>query len=579
MCGIFGVCLHSINCVNGTNGKVKSHIPLLDVYCASKLLQHLELMYHRVLIYSFGSRHESLLSTSNQWQHDFPRAFGNQRFGVLSTDSRINRNTTGRQISIPMCVVHNGEIYNCESLKTEYCSHIENRTTCDSEVIIQLYDKFQGAELCNLLDGVFAIVVIYDDDFFAARDPIGNFQQLNNEARRMQSRVAVPFTFMFEEHNDFVVYRSEMKAIQTFCANSLNVFPPGHYYTPLTGFVRYFEPLWMQPISHYTTDVFESLRESLIAATHKRLKSDAPLAMMLSGGLDSSLICAIAARELRRQNRPLRTFSIGLNEKSPDLIAARKQALSLLPHLIYHLESYDVTTLRASTPMYLLTKRISEEGIKTVLSGEGADEILGGYLYFSNAPTLEEFHQETVSRVCNLPYADVLRADKACMANSVEIRVPFLDKRFLDVALRINPKTRFPTSRDAHSKPIEKWVLRKAFDNKDDPFLPEEVLYRQKEQFSDGVGYDWIDSLKAHAEEIVSDIELSTASSCFPLNTPKTKEAYLIRRIFAQRFPTEQAAQTVKPWIPKWQDSEDPSGRYCNNHLQSHCLTTNGITK
>ncbi|KAI6187787.1 Asparagine synthetase [glutamine-hydrolyzing] [Aphelenchoides besseyi] len=476
-------------------------------------------------------------------------------------------------------VVHNGEIYNCESLKEKYCSHIENRTTCDSEVIIQLYDKFRGSELCNLLDGVFAIVVIYDDEFFAARDPIG----------------VKPLYYGSDSQGNFFC-ASEMKAIQTFCSDTLNVFPPGHYYTPQTNFVRYYEPMWMQPISHYTIDVFKSLRESLIAATHKRLKSDAPLAMMLSGGLDSSLICAIAARELRRQNRPLCTFSIGLNENSPDLIAARKvaaflgtnhtevhftikQALSLLPHLIYHLESYDVTTVRASTPMYLLTKRISEEGIKTVLSGEGADEILGGYLYFSNAPTLEEFHQETVSRVCNLPYADVLRADKACMANSVEIRVPFLDKQFLDVALRIEPKTRFPTSRDAHSKPIEKWVLRKAFDDKDDPFLPEEVLYRQKEQFSDGVGYDWIDSLKAHAEEIVSDKELTTAPSCFPLNPPKTKEAYLIRRIFAQRFPTEQAARTVKPWIPKWQTSEDPSGRYCDNHLQGHRLMSNGITK
>uniref|UniRef100_A0A915N750 Asparagine synthetase domain-containing protein n=1 Tax=Meloidogyne javanica TaxID=6303 RepID=A0A915N750_MELJA len=286
------------------------------------------------------------------------------------------------------------------------------------------------------------------------------------------------------------------------------------------------------------------LRNGLIQATEKRLMSDAP---------------------------------IGLDANAPDLVAARKLAailgtehhecyfsegIAALDKLIWHLETYDVTSIRASTPMYFLSKKITELGIKVVLSGEGADEIFGGYLYFHNAPNNEEFQKETIRRVNLLSTADCLRADKSCMAHSLEVRVPFLDKNFLQLAMNINPEYKRPKKEIGRGeRPIEKWILRKAFEREEDPFLPDEILWRQKEQFSDGVGYGWIDQLKDFCERQISDEEMDNAPSLFPHNTPTTKEAFYIRKIFHKYFPSEAAAETVLKWIPKWQENEDPSGR------------------
>jgi asparagine synthase (glutamine-hydrolysing) len=304
--------------------------------------------------------------------------------------------------------------------------------------------------------------------------------------------------------------------------------------------------------------------------------------VLLSGGLDSSLTSAIASRLLAEKGEKLHSFSIGLDAEAPDAKAARKvaefigtehheihftieQGIEILDKLIWHLETYDVTSIRASTPMYFLSKAISEKGIKVVLSGEGADEIFGGYLYFRNAPSSEAFQKETIERVQNLFTADLLRADKSTMAHGIEARVPFLDKAFLEMAIQIKPEEKQPKTYDG----IEKYILRKAFDTPDKPYLPSEVLWRQKEQFSDGVGYNWIDQLIEYCSSKVSDLQLEQAGQQFPYNTPTTKEAYYYRSIFHQYFPQISAAQTVRKWIPKWQENQDPSGRANTAHIQS----------
>jgi asparagine synthase (glutamine-hydrolysing) len=322
------------------------------------------------------------------------------------------------------------------------------------------------------------------------------------------------------------------------------------------------------------------IRESLVRATQKRLMTDVPLGVLLSGGLDSSLTSAIAMRELKKQGRELHSFSIGLNSDSPDLKAARKVAdfigtqhhelyfsvkegIEILKKLIWHLETYDVTSIRASTPMYFLSKKITQTGIRVVLSGEGADEIFGGYLYFKNAPNLDEFQKETIRRVRLLSTSDCLRADKSTMAHGLEARVPFLDREFLEVAMLTVPQEK----QAASYRGIEKYILRKAFDTKEKPYLPDEILWRQKEQFSDGVGYGWIDELIAYCETQVSDIELEKASIKYPHNTPTTKEAYFYRELFHEHFPQETAAKTVLKWVPRWQENEDPSGRANATHV------------
>ena len=460
-------------------------------------------------------------------------------------------------------MVHNGEIYNHQELRDGLLKEHTFRSKSDSEVIVHLYEKFEYNFL-HLLDGDFAFVVVDGDDFIAGRDPLG----------------VKPLYYGMDDRGR-MYFASEMKPIADQCL-TFSTFPPGHYYTPETGFVKYYKPVY----EDYTKATNEldlvALRESLTEATRKRLMSDVPIGVLLSGGLDSSLTSSIAARLLKEQGKELHSFSIGLDADAPDAKAARKvaeflgtkhhevhftieQGIEILDKLIWHLETYDVTSIRASTPMYFLSKAITDLGIKVVLSGEGADEIFGGYLYFRNAPSTEDFQKETIERVQKLFTADLLRADKSTMAHGLEARVPFLDKAFLDVAMQIKGEEKQPKTYDGK----EKYILRKAFDTPDNPYLPDEVLWRQKEQFSDGVGYNWIDQLIEYCASKVTDVELEHASNLFAYNTPTTKEAYFYRTIFHKYYPQLSAAQTVRKWIPKWQENQDPSGRANAAHVQA----------
>jgi asparagine synthase (glutamine-hydrolysing) len=460
-------------------------------------------------------------------------------------------------------MIHNGEIYNHQELRDTILKHHTFTTKSDSEVIVHMYEKF-GYDFCDKLDGDFAFVVIDGDDFIAGRDPMG----------------VKPLYYGLDGRGR-IYFASEMKPIADQC-RTFSTFPPGHYYTPKTGFVKYYRPKYEDHKVATNPLDLEAIRETLTEATRKRLMSDVPIGVLLSGGLDSSLTSAIAARLLSAQAKQLHSFSIGLDRESPDAAAARKvaaflgtihheihftveQGIEILEKLIWHLETYDVTSVRASTPMYFLSKAITDLGIKVVLSGEGADEIFGGYLYFRNAPSTEEFQKETIERVQKLFTADLLRADKSTMAHGLETRVPFLDKAFLDLAMTIDAKEKQPQAYAG----VEKHILRKAFDTPKRPYLPDEILWRQKEQFSDGVGYSWIDSLIGYAESKVSDEQLESAAERFPYNTPLTKEAYLYRDIFHNYYPQVSAAQTVRKWIPKWQENQDPSGRANEAHVNA----------
>jgi asparagine synthase (glutamine-hydrolysing) len=463
-------------------------------------------------------------------------------------------------------VVHNGEIYNHKALQDEILQNkYPLRSSSDSEVIVHLYEEF-GTEFCTLLDGMFAFVILDEDKktFMAARDPIG-----------------IKPLYYGTDSEGALWFASEMKAICDVCLN-FEAFPPGHYYTSETGLVKYDHPAW--ETEEATDEDPSGLKELLESAVEKRLMCDVPFGVLLSGGLDSSLIASIVQRKLRSSNQELHSFSIGLNPDVPDLKAASlvasflgtrhhevlfsvEEGIAILDKLVWHLESYDVTTIRASTPMYFLSKYIAAQGIKMVLSGEGADEVFGGYLYFYNAPDDDAFQEETKRRVRLLSTADVLRADKSTMANGIEAREPMLDKDLLQKAIGLAPHLKRPIRSDIPDKArIEKYVLRKAFDNKKDPYLPDSILWRQKEQFSDGVGYSWIDGLVAHCEASVSDEEFAQAAKRFPHNTPETKEAFFIRRIFHKHFPEDASAKTVRKWIPKWQTNTDPSGRANSFH-------------
>lgn len=460
-------------------------------------------------------------------------------------------------------MVHNGEIYNHQALRDGILKHHTFRSKSDSEVIVHLYEEF-GYDFLHLLDGDFAFVVVDGDDFIAGRDPMG----------------VKPLYYGLDERGR-IYFASEMKPIADQC-KTFSTFPPGHYYTPKDGFVKYYRPEYEDYKKADKSLDLDLIRETLIEATRKRLMSDVPIGVLLSGGLDSSLTSSIAARLLAAQGKKLHSFSIGLDKDAPDAVAARKvaaylgtehhevhftieQGIEILEKLIWHLETYDVTSVRASTPMYFLSKAITEQGIKVVLSGEGADEIFGGYLYFRNAPSTEDFQKETIERVQKLFTADLLRADKSTMAHGLEARVPFLDKAFLDMAMLIEAREKQPKTYDG----VEKYILRKAFDVEEQPYLPKEVLWRQKEQFSDGVGYNWIDQLIEYASSQVTDEQLATAAERFPYNTPATKEAYFYRDIFHQHYPQVSAAQTVRKWIPKWQENQDPSGRANAAHVQA----------
>ncbi|KIW03371.1 asparagine synthase (glutamine-hydrolyzing) [Verruconis gallopava] len=511
----------------------------------------------------------------------------------------------------------NGEIYNHRILRKQLKKPYNFKTHSDCEVIIPLYlehDIFAP----QLLDGMFSWV-LYDknmDRVVAARDPIG-----------------ITTFYMGRSSNTpgAVYFASELKCLHPVCDQIIS-FPPGHVYDSQSDTIqRYFAPKWlMQPSNIPNTPVdYKLLRETLEKSVRKRLMAEVPFGVLLSGGLDSSLVAAITQREIKRVNALARTvngangasngatngvvrenygadhlvgiddnanlatvqvlpelnsFSIGL-PGAPDSIAAQKVAdylgtkhhnftftiedgLNALSDVIYHLETYDVTTIRASTPMFLLSRKIKALGVKMVLSGEGSDEIFGGYLYFHAAPDKKAFHEETVRRVKNLHLADCLRANKSTSAWGVEARVPFLDKQFLEVAMNIDPAEKMITK-----ERIEKYIIRKAFDTSDDPdaepYLPKEILWRQKEQFSDGVGYGWIDALKDHAELHVSDEDMKNPKPEWGDDIPDTKEAYWYRCMFDEHFPAH-CASTVMRWKPTWSKQTDPSGRAIPTHEKKY---------
>ena len=470
----------------------------------------------------------------------------------------------------------NGEIYNHKELEKALTVDFQFQTGSDCEVILAKY-KEKGPAFLDEINGIFAFI-LYDaveDAYLIGRDHMG----------------IIPLYMGYDERGNFYV-ASEMKALTPVC-KSVQEFPPGHYLWSKDGeLTRYYQRDWMEydNVKDNVTDKL-ALRDALEDAVKRQLMCDVPYGVLLSGGLDSSIISAVtkqyAARRVEDDGKSeawwpqLHSFAVGL-KGSPDLSAAQKVAdhlgtihheitftvqegLDALRDVIYHLETYDVTTIRASTPMYLMARFIKAMGIKMVLSGEGSDELFGGYLYFHKAPDAKEFHEETVRKLSQLHMYDCLRANKSMAAWGVEGRVPFLDKEFMDVAMRVNPKDKM-----CGNGKIEKHLLREAFEH----YLPKEVAWRQKEQFSDGVGYSWIDSLKVHVEKEVSDQLFEAAAFRFPINTPLTKEAYFYRAIFEQHFPLESAALCVPygksvacstpkalEWDEQFKLMADPSGR------------------
>ncbi len=470
----------------------------------------------------------------------------------------------------------NGEIYNHMELREQFNGSYEFLTHSDCEVILALYRK-KGINFIEDLNGIFAFA-LYDiekDCYLIARDHIG----------------IIPLYMGWDSFGNFYV-ASELKALEGVC-NKIQEFLPGHYlYSNEGEMKRWYKRDWEEfdAVKDNESNI-DALRDALEAAVHRQLMSDVPYGVLLSGGLDSSVISAIAkkyaAKRIEEHDETgawwpqLHSFAVGL-DGSPDLIAAQKVAdyigtihheihftvqegLDAIRDVIYHLETYDVTTIRASTPMYLLSRVIKSMGVKMVLSGEGADEIFGGYLYFHKAPNARAFHEETVRKISKLHLYDCLRANKSLAAWGVEGRVPFLDKEFIDVAMRLNPKDKM-----AGEGKMEKWILRKAFES----YLPESVAWRQKEQFSDGVGYNWIDSLKALVAEQVTDEQFANAKFRFSINPPMSKEEYFYRCIFAEHFPSDQAASCVPSvpsvacstpialeWDASFKNMVDPSGR------------------
>jgi asparagine synthase (glutamine-hydrolysing) len=472
----------------------------------------------------------------------------------------------------------NGEIYNHVELRARIGVRDVFATDSDCEVILPLWAA-EGPRFLDRLRGMFAFA-LYDgakNDWLVARDPIGIIPLYIG--RRADGSIAVA---------------SEMKALLPVCEHVAE-FPPGHYQTSRDAEpVRYWKRDWFEfdAVDERSAIAPQDLRAALSDSVHAHLMTDVPYGVLLSGGLDSSIIGGLAAsyadKRIGTGDRErawwprLHSFAIGL-QGSPDLAAAEKcaaaigtvhhgfhftvqEGLDALRDVIWHIESYDVTTVRASTPMLLMARRIRATGVKMVLSGEGADEIFGGYLYFHKAPSPRAFHEETVRKLFDLHLYDCLRANKSMAAWGIEARVPFLDTRFLDVAMRIPARQKMV----AGDRKVEKRVLREAFAG----LLPEEILWRQKEQFSDGVGYSWIDTLKATAEDRVSDLEMAGAAERFPVGTPRTKEAFVYRMIFEELFPHADAAKCIPSgpsvacsspaaiaWDPAFAANADPSGR------------------
>lgn len=470
----------------------------------------------------------------------------------------------------------NGEIYNHRELRKQFEGKYDFQTGSDCEVILALYQE-KGVDFIDEMNGIFGFA-IYDsekDEYFVARDHMG----------------IIPLYIGWDKNGTFYV-ASELKALEGTCTQ-IELFPPGHYLHSSDGeFKKWYSRDWTDydAVKENETSIQE-IKEALEAAVHRQLMSDVPYGVLLSGGLDSSVTSAIAKKYAQKRIESddekdawwpqLHSFSVGL-EGSPDLAAAQKVAdhidtvhheikftiqegLDAIKDVIYNLETYDITTIRASTPMYLMARVIKSMGIKMVLSGEGADELFGGYLYFHKAPNAREFHEETVRKLEKLHMYDCLRANKSLAAWGIEGRVPFLDKEFMDVAMRINPQDKM-----INGERMEKWVVRKAFED----MLPESVAWRQKEQFSDGVGYSWIDTLKEVVDKEVSDEQLKSANFRFPIQTPTSKEEYYYRTIFEQHFPSDAAALCVPQepsvacstkialeWDEAFKNMNDPSGR------------------
>lgn len=477
----------------------------------------------------------------------------------------------------------NGEIYNHRLLREQFKDRFEFQTESDCEVILALYQE-KGVSFLEELNGIFAFA-LYDHEtgaYFIARDHMG----------------IIPLYMGWDKQGQFYV-ASELKSLEGVC-NIIREFLPGHYLYSVDGhdLQPWYQRDWKRfdSVKDNVSDI-AAVRKGLEEAVERQLMSDVPYGVLLSGGLDSSIIAAIAKKYAPKRIESgntkeawwpqLHSFAVGL-KGSPDLAAAQKMAdylgtvhhqihftleegLDALRDVIYHLETYDVTTVRASTPMYLLARYIKSMGIKMVLSGEGSDELFGGYLYFHKAPNPQAFHEETVRKLGKLHLYDCLRANKSLAAWGVEGRVPFLDKEFMDIAMTQNPadKMVITQSEDAHRR-MEKWILRKAFED----MLPTEIVWRQKEQFSDGVGYGWIDELKAMTSKAVSDADMANAKYRFPVNTPMSKEEYYYRSIFSEHFPSDTSAACVPSvpsvacstpeallWDASFQNMNDPSGR------------------
>jgi asparagine synthase (glutamine-hydrolysing) len=518
--------------------------------------------------------------------------------GIYSSDNAILAHerlaivdpTSGKQPIISedglKVIAVNGEIYNHKNLKNSFVADYNFRTESDCEVILALYEK-KGINFLNDLNGIFAFA-LYDssnDKYLIARDHMG----------------IIPL-YMGWDKDDIFYISSELKSLEGVC-DKIELFPPGHYLESSSmNLVKWYDPEWVsyEHVKDSDTSI-KAIHDSLSAAVKRQLMSDVPYGVLLSGGLDSSITSALAkkfaSKRIESNDKQdawypqLHSFSVGLKD-APDLKAARivadhigtihheinftvQEGIDAIRDVIYHLETYDITTIRASTPMYLIARAIKSLGIKMVLSGEGADELFGGYLYFHKAPNAKEFHEETVRKLDKLHQYDCLRANKSLAAWGIEGRVPFLDKEFIDVAMNINPEDKM-----IKNGRIEKWVLREAFKD----YLPESVLWRQKEQFSDGVGYSWIDSLKDLVSKEVSDHNLENASKIYSINTPRNKEEYYYRSIFNNHFPSDASAMSVPSvpsvacstpqaleWDEAFKNMNDPSGRSISNiHNKSY---------
>lgn len=544
---------------------------MCGIVCAFDLKQKAEALRPKVLEMAKTIRHRG---------PDWSGVFSNEKAILAHERLAIVDPASGKQPLFnedrSLVLAANGEIYNHRDLRKQFDGKYRFQTESDCEVILALY-KEKGVHFIDEMNGIFGFA-IYDvekDEYFIARDHMG----------------IIPLYIGWDENGTFYV-ASELKALEGYCTK-IQLFPPGHYMSSKDGeFVQWYKREWTEydAVKENATSI-EEIKKALEAAVHRQLMSDVPYGVLLSGGLDSSITSAIAKKFAQKRIESgdtvdawypqLHSFAVGL-EGSPDLSAAKKVAdhlgtihheikftiqegLDAVRDVIYNIETYDVTTIRASTPMYLMARVIKSMGIKMVLSGEGSDELFGGYLYFHKAPNAREFHEETVRKLSKLHMYDCLRANKSLAAWGIEGRVPFLDKEFMDVAMRINPQDKM-----INGERMEKWVIRKAFEE----MLPESVVWRQKEQFSDGVGYSWIDSLKEMVAREISDEQLANAKYKFPIQTPTSKEEYFYRSIFHEHFPSDAAALSVPQeasvacstkvaleWDEAFKNLNDPSGR------------------